>query len=707
MFLIIGLIFLPFTFYLFNNFFDKGYAFSKIIGIIFITYTVWLLGSLKLVHFNQINILLIIFSFLLLNLIIVKKISFFRKFTFSKILKDNRKIFFTEEIIFMAGLFTWSFIKAHEPSIYGLEKYMDFGFLNSILRSDFFPPKDLWMSPESINYYYFGHLIMATLTKISQLDSAVTFNLMLSSVFALTLSASFSLGANIYAFFRKNIKEVLLSGSLTAFLVTMSGNLQTIYAFFSNYPTGNPIPFWQLNPMFNFAGYWYANATRFIPLTIHEFPLYSFVVSDLHGHVLNIPAVLLIIAIITGVFYQTATQPFHFRSKEVIYFLFLGFLVSVAAMSNVLDGPIYVMLIGLILLFKKIQKPAFSFRRRELIQLSIVILSAVVFSLPFLATFKPFTSGIGIICPPDLLMKIGSIGPFVFEDNHCQRSPFWMLGIVYGFFFIVLFGYLLIVKPIIDKNQTSRSDYLALILMLFSTIAILIPEIIYFRDIYTTQYRANTVFKFGYQAFIVASITAGFFITRIIMLKKHSLIKNIYSPILIVLLFLISLYPYFAVSSYFKDLKIYRGLNGLAYLQDLYPSDYQAILYIRENIKGQPVILEADGASYSDFARISANTGLPTVIGWPDHEWLWRGNLNEVNLRRSDVEIIYKSANTDLIAKYNISYVFIGTLERQTYPDLDEGKFKALGKEVYRSGQTVIYLLTSPSIFQKSRELVI
>ena len=66
----------------------------------------------------------------------------------------------------------------------------------------------------------------------------------------------------------------------------------------------NPIPFWNLQPKFNFSNYWYPNATRFIPFTIHEFPLYSFVVSDLHGHVLNIPIVLLIIALLINIFYK-------------------------------------------------------------------------------------------------------------------------------------------------------------------------------------------------------------------------------------------------------------------------------------------------------------------------------------------------------------------------------------------------------------------
>ncbi len=75
---------------------------------------------------------------------------------------------------------------------------MDFGFINSILRSDYFPPKDLWLTPETINYYYFGHLSGALLTKLSGIRQDVTFNLILSTIFGLTLAGSFSLGLSLY-----------------------------------------------------------------------------------------------------------------------------------------------------------------------------------------------------------------------------------------------------------------------------------------------------------------------------------------------------------------------------------------------------------------------------------------------------------------------------------------------------------------------------
>jgi len=155
------------------------------------------------------------------------------------------------------------------------------------------------------------------------------------------------------------------------------------------------------------------------------------------------------------------------------------------------------------------------------------------------------------------------------------------------------------------------------------------------------------------------------------------------------------LYPYFSINSYFGDLKVYSGLNGTKYLKSLYPNDYEAILWINENIKGQPVILEAQGDSYTDYARVSANTGLPTVLGWAVHEWLWRGTYDVPSPRIEEVKKMYESEDIEetktLLKKYRVILVFLGDLELQKYPNLNEEKFESLGKVIYQKEDTKIY----------------
>src|SRR3989338_1400717 len=304
----IGSITFPLTRTLFKRFVDQGYIFSKVLGILLSSYLVWFLSSLKIAPFTWVTILVSLAIIAAVNILIYKK-------SWGKIPKFW--IIF-EEALFFTCLAFWAYVRGNEPSIHGLEKFMDYGFMNSILRTAYFPPLDMWLtkSPDYtggyfINYYYYGHYIAAFLTKLTTINSAITYNLMLATLFAFTFSLSFSIGANLIYFLLSlkpksdktynlepktyNLK-LIIAGLLSAFLVALAGNLHTIYTFTSGYPNETPKPFWQLDIGFYPERYWYPNATRFIANTIHEFPIYSFVVADLHGHVSDIPFVLLTLA---------------------------------------------------------------------------------------------------------------------------------------------------------------------------------------------------------------------------------------------------------------------------------------------------------------------------------------------------------------------------------------------------------------------------
>ena len=157
------------------------------------------------------------------------------------------------------------------------------------------------------------------------------------------------------------------------------------------------------------------------------------------------------------------------------------------------------------------------------------------------------------------------------------------------------------------------------------------------------------------------------------------------------------IYPFLAVNSYYGGLKNFQGLSGETWVEKFYPESYQAILWLRENVKGQSVILEAPGNSYTDNNLISSYTGLPTVQGWFVHEWLWRGSAEEPQKRVNDITTIYETGNTQLaktlLGKYQVRYVIVGTFERERFPALNEEKFLKIGKKVFSSDKTSIYLL--------------
>ena len=115
-------------------------------------------------------------------------------------------------------------------------------------------------------------------------------------------------------------------------------------------------------------------------------------------------------------------------------------------------------------------------------------------------------------------------------------------------------------------------------------------------------------------------------------------------------------------------------------------------------MKGSPVVLEANGDSYTGYERVSAMTGLPTLLGWYVHEWLWRDDTADLNQKSADVESIYTSSDVEyvkeLVEKYGVSYIFVGSKEREKYEDrLNEETLNSIGTVVFRDERSETYIL--------------
>jgi len=663
---ILGIIFLPLTVHIFRKyFFDLGYPFAKIVAIISLSFVTFLLAIFKIAPFTRLSLLIMVSLSLYPNYRLLGKNNLLKK------IRAKIPLFILEEFMFITAFVSWVIVRGQQPAIRGLEKFMDFGFINSILRTKFFPPLDMWFSANNlhpqgfpINYYYFGHFIGAFLIKLTNIAATSGYNLILATIFALAITETFSLTANLaYDFLRKkkekfSLKIVLLTGFLGSFIVNLGGNLHTIYLFTKGYiPNNSPRPFWQIFSGFNPTKYWYPNATRFIPFTIHEFPIYSYVVADLHGHVFDIPIVLFTLSLLFILIKKLLSSK---KDNHYLLAFGLGLLGAIQYMINALDSPIYLLLITIIfLIFYRISRQFWK-------HMGILIGSLILFSLPFSMNFKPFASGIGVNCSPNFLIPIHKLGPFIFEANKCQSSPLWMLFVLWGFFWInaALFTFLKF-KLHKRKLKQTAGDYFTLILFACGTFLIIVPEFFYIKDIYPGYFRANTMFKLGYQAFImmgVASAYTYFRISQVSLKKTRWLLKVIF----LFFFFFIAIYPFFAIKSFYGDLSKPVKLDGSYWLKSDYPADREIIRYLNKNVTGQPIILEAQGDSYTDYERISTYTGLPTVAGWQVHEWLWRGSAQVVGKRIPDIINIYQSKNIsltkELIKKYQIDYIIVSRL---------------------------------------------
>jgi YYY domain-containing protein len=250
-------------------------------------------------------------------------------------------------------------------------------------------------------------------------------------------------------------------------------------------------------------------------------------------------------------------------------------------------------------------------------------------------------------------------------------------------------------------------------------------EIIFLKDVFVGNYpRMNTVFKFYFQAWALLSITCGaavYFIyegfrSADVVSGWQNWVRRgsqvLWSAVLLLLLLAGMVYP--IVGSYQRTnhyLQRTNSLDGLNYLQSYDPSDYAAIRWLNSHVEGSPVIVEAfdpQGGDYSDYGRISAFTGLPTLMGWVGHEYQWRVNWlnNAYNAadfyrRGTDINAIYTNTNPNtvlsLMNQYNARYLYVGPLEKTTYTQANLNRFSKFMQTIYSANGVTIYRVPESS----------
>ncbi len=462
--LILAFINLPLTWRLFNRLPSRGIAFSRILGLLLWGYLFWLLASINLLRNDLPSQFTALFILLGVNLWLLLRD---QTQLFFEWVKKHWKLIAAVEALFLAAFAFWALVRSANPEIVHTEKYMEMAFINAILRSPSFPPIDPWLSGYGISYYYFGYVLSAMLIRVSAVDPAVGYNLVSAFCFGMTASASHSLLFDLLKLknedksrnrkHQERNKRLFVLAILAPLMLLIAANwhgaLDVMHSrglFWKTQADGSQVSdFWSKANLRDLTAppgdqswfpqrgwqWWAASRTvkDFNPQgneleIIDEFPNFTFLLADIHPHMLGMPFVLLAIAQAMSVLAGSLEGITRIRG-QIIPFRLLPILVSVVtlggiAFMNTWDFPFYLVLIVFAIEWKRYRALGWAGRIGEFILLCAGLgIAAVAVYLPFYLSFASQAGGF----VPSLLF-------------FTQGRYFW---IMFGVFLIPMMSYLI------------------------------------------------------------------------------------------------------------------------------------------------------------------------------------------------------------------------------------------------------------------------
>jgi YYY domain-containing protein len=571
------------------------------------------------------------------------------------------------ELVFLVFFFLMLAVRFVNPTISYAEKFMDHGFLASVMLNPVVPPLDPWFAGGSLDvYYYLGYWMFGCLGIVSGVPSNIAFNLALPTVLSIAAVTVYAIGTLLLDRFRWLPLIIFFIPNPSFFYqIALGKGLNTVI--------------------------W--DSTRTITNTINEYPLFSFTWGDLHAHVISIFNQVFLIFILLYLYKNW--EALSSRDKGTLCglaALSLGSMPLINTWDVLIYAPVLVIFAGLIILrCRKAEKGISSWGH-----LIVIPPLAVLAYLPFYLMLKTSTGGIAIVKTPSdpfqfLLVNGWFIAIFLLLLIRDIRERPYLLLVAIPF---VLAGYVaaaIAAIPLVyflAKKEHTLPDILAILGLLL----LIIVELFYLKDnMGDTYFRMNTVFKCYLPAWIILGISA-FSLAGIRL--AHSGRIPVLPPRKCAVLTIIVIAAMFIIPFAIPlDLNYgSRSLDGLEYLAASHPGDAGGVAYLR-TLTGNEILVEAEGGDYTYYSRISSFTGIPAIIGEPFHEFMWRGDTTGwYSSRLADIKTIYEDPDqtVSLMKKYNATLLYVGESEREKYTvDLPhEGLIP-----VYSDSDTVIYRL--------------
>ncbi len=337
---LVGWLTVPLAYRMLGRLPDRGLTLARPLGLLLWGYIYWILVSLHILQNDSGGVLSALLIAAVLSGWQLRKIGFR---TLVDWLRSQRRLILTSELVFL-GLFVFmALVRAANPDATGTEKPMELAFINAILRSPSFPPSDPWLSGYAISYYYFGYVMVAMLARIAAVPGSVAFNLALATWFALSGLSAYAIVYNLLASRDQHAERLpstaapLLAPLFLLLVSNLQGFLEMLHArglFWQQTASGWTSGFWRwldiqevTNPPAlplgwqpeRPGGIWWWRASRVLQdydwnvqsrEIIDEFPAFSYLLGDLHPHLLAMPFVLLAVGLALNTYIQRRSGEF-------------------------------------------------------------------------------------------------------------------------------------------------------------------------------------------------------------------------------------------------------------------------------------------------------------------------------------------------------------------------------------------------------------
>ena len=352
---LIGLSAFPLTFAFFRFLPDRGYAFSKMFGLTLAVYTLWIAGTAHVLPYRRWSVILVFALIFLASAAVLAA----RRERLMSFLRQHWPYVLAVEALFTLAFAVGLYLRSFVPEISFGEKAMDFAFINAILRTDYFPANDPWLSGHSNPLYYFGHIAVATLTKLTAIPSRVTFNLSVALVPALGASMAFGLLYNLVAGSARALRACAFGAVAVVFLVLMA-NIEGVFEMLAAHGAGSvglykaldfhgltgpetssewyPTTFWWVGRAVQIGSNW----------DLREFPFFSYMAGDLHSHIMALPFDLAALAVLLNLWRSDHVLDATYWRRHPLSLAVTAVMIGAIGFINIWDLPAYLFLLVLV-----------------------------------------------------------------------------------------------------------------------------------------------------------------------------------------------------------------------------------------------------------------------------------------------------------------------------------------------------------------------